>query len=470
MFGRTCAGVLLAVALTACADSPSAPTAIGHTPKPPSFDVVPGTTVTFNYTGAAQSWTVPAGVTSVEVLAYGAQGGGNAWAAGGLGGSAAATIPVTPGETLYLYVGGSGILGGFNGGGSCSGGTICGGGGASDVRRGGAELSNRVVVAGGGGGSAESENPLFVGGAGGGLVGTAGAQGGPFDEGLGGEGGTQLAGGAGGLGGYDHGSAGVPGLGGAGGTDLSSRWGGGGGGGYYGGGGGAASSLSSTPGGGGGGSGFGPAGTVFGTGVWAAYGLVTLTYVVPVVQALQSITFGALSNKLYGAAAFGVSAIATSTLTVSFASLTTLVCKVSGTTVTVNAAGVCTIEATQAGNGNWQAATPVDRSFNVVYGVSLAPPAKITFKSGASIPVKFQLTGANGNAIPASLAAGLGCAVKVTFSGESPVCTSYDPVANSFQANIKTSKSLAAGSYPIVISLTVGANTFMLANFSAVAK
>ncbi len=32
--------------------------------------------VTFSYTGADQTWTVPAGVTAVRVDAFGAQGGG----------------------------------------------------------------------------------------------------------------------------------------------------------------------------------------------------------------------------------------------------------------------------------------------------------------------------------------------------------------------------------------------------------
>ena len=38
------------------------------------------TNVTFNYTGAAQSWTVPPCVTSISITAAGADGGG---AAGG---------------------------------------------------------------------------------------------------------------------------------------------------------------------------------------------------------------------------------------------------------------------------------------------------------------------------------------------------------------------------------------------------
>jgi sugar lactone lactonase YvrE len=77
----------------------------------------------------------------------------------------------------------------------------------------------------------------------------------------------------------------------------------------------------------------------------------------------QTITFGTLSNQVLGSAPFTVSATSASGLPVSFASTTPLVCTVSGATVTLVAAGKCTIEATQAGNTTYAAATPVDESF-----------------------------------------------------------------------------------------------------------
>ena len=79
----------------------------------------------------------------------------------------------------------------------------------------------------------------------------------------------------------------------------------------------------------------------------------------------QTITFGALSNQTLGAPPFAVSATASSGLAVSFASTTTAVCTVSGSTVTLVAKGTCTIKATQPGNANWTAATPVNQSFPV---------------------------------------------------------------------------------------------------------
>ena len=108
----------------------------------------PNCTATFNYSGAAQSWTVPLGITSVSVTVYGAQGS-NGNQLGGAGGTSTGTMSTTGGETLYVYVGGQA---GFNGGGAP--GTAGGGygGGGSDIRSSGNTLNDRLIVAGGGGG------------------------------------------------------------------------------------------------------------------------------------------------------------------------------------------------------------------------------------------------------------------------------------------------------------------------------
>jgi hypothetical protein len=208
-------------------------------------------TVQFTFTGAPQFFTVPAGITLLNVDARGSAGVLNVpGLLPGNGGRVQATLPVTPGETLTVMVGSAtGVApdpGGFNGGGAH------GGGGASDLRRG----STRLLVAGGGGGRG-----LDVGGNGGhggGLVGAAGVG----TCGFGGAGGTQVAGGTGGAGGLG-GAAGSPGISGTGGDGGSAFAvgviaGGGGGGGYFGGGGGGAcgSVVGGSGGGGGGGSSF----------------------------------------------------------------------------------------------------------------------------------------------------------------------------------------------------------------------
>jgi len=86
---------------------------------------------TFNYTGAGQSYVVPAGMTSATVKAWGAGGGGSSTYGGG-GGFSQADLAVTAGETLSVVVGGGGAdtAGGYGGGGN-------GGANASHGRGGG---------------------------------------------------------------------------------------------------------------------------------------------------------------------------------------------------------------------------------------------------------------------------------------------------------------------------------------------
>ena len=247
---------------------------------------------TFLCTGGVQTFTVPvlpSGVTSLTVDAFGAQGGASTdGTAGGLGGEATATIPVTPNETLEVDVGcqpdaANPASGGFNGGGASGtgvgalGGAGGGGGGASDVRQGGSALTDRVVVAGGGGGGGGAIGSCS-GGAGGGLDGGDGAS---CPTNLQGFGATQGTGGAANVNGA-VGGAGAIGEGGVGGTPGSSdnMGGGGGGGGYYGGGGGSGTSSVSISGGGGGGSGHTPSGSGLGAGVNEGSGRVVLTWTV----------------------------------------------------------------------------------------------------------------------------------------------------------------------------------------------
>src|SRR5271165_5938970 len=120
-------------------------------------------TETFKYTGTEQTFTVPAGVSSVQVLAVGESGGSTAGyfpivasAAGGAAAQVTSDLSVTPGEALYVEVGG----GGFDGGGAGGGGGALGGD-ASDVRASpraaGLSPDTRLLVAGGGGGAGVME-------------------------------------------------------------------------------------------------------------------------------------------------------------------------------------------------------------------------------------------------------------------------------------------------------------------------
>jgi hypothetical protein len=204
----------------------------------------------FSYTGAVQTVTLPSGVTAMTTLALGAAGMEGGFELTGPGASLIATLGVSAGETLFVYVGGGGgnvMNPGFNGGAS-------GGGGASDVRTsntaaltGNSSTDPRIVVAGGGGAAGD------VNGGNGGAVGGNGGSGGDLDGGIGGGGGTQIAGGAGGSTPCTLGfGMGAPGLAGVGGFSAS----GGGGGGWFGGGGGGLNGNCDDGGAGGGGSSF----------------------------------------------------------------------------------------------------------------------------------------------------------------------------------------------------------------------
>jgi Domain of unknown function DUF11/Bacterial Ig domain len=239
---------------------------------PPECVQVAGTvTCSYASTGAEQLFTVPAGVTNLHVTAVGGAGADTnllgTIAGGGLGGLVSAGLPVTPGQSLYVEVGGPGRVaaGGWNGGGGAGydGG---GGGGASDVRAcsmvaascpgGGDTLDSRLLVAAGGGGAGGSGDG--AGGAGGnaGASPQAGATAANTADNFGGGGGgagEETAGGIGGIGASEPSGTGAPGFAGAGGAraiggagaldgqgaggQLNGTGGGGGGGGWFGGGG-----------------------------------------------------------------------------------------------------------------------------------------------------------------------------------------------------------------------------------------
>jgi len=253
--------------------------------------------VTFNYTGTIQTWTVPPCVYSIQVDVRGAKGGGvlgTPFVGSGQGGNGARvqhpSIAVTPGQVLEIRVGGcpTGPTGGWNGGGNGHASSnpqneSKGGGGSSDIRITPYSMTNRIVVAGGGGGRAggsSQSNYQATGGQGGCTTGQTGT-GSPFTQ-VGGGGGSQVTGGNGGppWGGGQLGTAGIIGNGGNGGF-YSTASGGGGGGGYFGGGGGGSDNCcagANGGGGGGGGSSFYPAGGTCTQGFQTGNGQVIISY------------------------------------------------------------------------------------------------------------------------------------------------------------------------------------------------
>ena len=88
------------------------------------------------------------------------------------------------------------------------------------------------------------------------------------------------------------------------------------------------------------------------------YGGTSVTQSFTVNKASQTITFAAIANQKVTAAPFAVTPTATSGLAVSVVSNTTGVCTVSSTTVSLVGPGMCLLTASQAGNGDYNAATP----------------------------------------------------------------------------------------------------------------
>jgi hypothetical protein len=153
-----------------------------------------------------------------------------------------------------------------------------------------------------------------------------------------------------------------------------------------------------------------------------------------VVKVNQTITFGALGNKIFGDPDFTVSASATSGLTVSFAAGGT--CSVSGSTVHITGAGSCTITASQAGAANNSPAGDVSQTFSIgkasqtitfgALGNKIFGDADFTVSASATsgLTVRF---GASGNCTVAGstvhLTGGGSCTITASQVGDS----NYNP-------------------------------------------
>jgi hypothetical protein len=92
----------------------------------------------------------------------------------------------------------------------------------------------------------------------------------------------------------------------------------------------------------------------------------TVSHDITINPANQSIDFPDPGMQYLRRVTFELGATASSGLPVTYASVTTNICTVSGSTVTMLTAGYCSISATQSGDGNYLAAPDVAHSFDVV--------------------------------------------------------------------------------------------------------
>ena len=98
--------------------------------------------------------------------------------------------------------------------------------------------------------------------------------------------------------------------------------------------------------------------------ITASVGTLSATFNITSRQAPQTITFPTPSAQVYGAT-LTLDASASSGLSVTYASETTTICTVSGTTATMIHVGTCRIQASQSGNTEYQPAPNVTVSFVV---------------------------------------------------------------------------------------------------------
>jgi hypothetical protein len=127
-------------------------------------------------------------------------------------------------------------------------------------------------------------------------------------------------------------------------------------------------------------------------------------------KADQTIDFAALPGKTFGDGPFTVTATASSTLTVTFTASGN--CSVAGNTVSIVSAGNCTVTASQAGSDNYNAATPVARSFNI----AKAPQGAVTVTAPSD--ATYGQTG-----LGASASGGSGTGAYSFSAGSSTACT-----------------------------------------------
>lgn len=145
----------------------------------------------------------------------------------------------------------------------------------------------------------------------------------------------------------------------------------------------------------------------------------------------QSISFGSLAARTYGAAAFTLSASASSGLPVSYTSSNTGVATISGNTVTIRGAGSTVITASQAGDATYAAAVAVNQTLTVNKApLSVRADSKAKYTGEDVPPLTATLTGfVNGQT---STTAGI--------TGTPALATT-------------ATKNSPAGTYPIMVSL-----------------
>jgi hypothetical protein len=172
------------------------------------------------------------------------------------------------------------------------------------------------------------------------------------------------------------------------------------------------------------------------------------TFLISPALLTQTISFPAVSSQTLGTPPFAPPVSATSGLPVTLASQSPAACTVSGSTITLVAVGICTVTASQPGNGTYAAATPLTQMFSISpaqvaqtinfpavpsHTVGAAPfTVAVSASSGLPVALASQTTGVcitSGTTVT-SVAAGT-CTLQASQSGNSSY-RAATPVAQSF--------------------------------------
>jgi len=164
----------------------------------------------------------------------------------------------------------------------------------------------------------------------------------------------------------------------------------------------------------------------------------------------QTITFPTIAAQTVGTP-LTLSATASSGLAVSFTSTTTSICTVSGTTATFIASGACTIDANQAGNSTYVAATMVPQSFTV-------NPAPTFTGSGGGGTIIIQPGATTGNTATISVTPSNGFTGTVNLSCSISPTAASDPATCSFAPLSVTISGSAAQTSTLTIYTTAASS------------
>jgi len=158
----------------------------------------------------------------------------------------------------------------------------------------------------------------------------------------------------------------------------------------------------------------------------------------------QTIAFNAIATQTQGTN-LTLSAKASSGLAVTYASETPSVCTVSGRVATSVAGGICSVIASQAGNANYAAATPVTQNFTVLSSQNITfatiptqvvgTPLTLTATASSSLPVSYSSSTTEvcsvSNGVATFVSDGT-CAITASQAGNTSFATAT-PVTQSFK-------------------------------------